>query len=232
MKSRVSYWKDHYRARHSQIETVGIAKSVEYSNERVQMQIYAHVLEGVGEASERSVLDVGCGWGNSTLMLHACGARVTGIDIVPETISTLRTRYPFVNWELIDVMDEPAMRSLPVYDCVVATEVLEHVPFEESMRTLWAHVAPGGRLVATVPNSECPILQRGLRQWGIQEFLSHISPGQIGHAAATLPGVGLCRLKGFTFREDQEFTPYEESDWAELVDGVPNRIVFVFTRQE
>lgn len=230
-ESKSDYWRKHYQHQHSQTNTVGLAKSVEYSNERVQLQIYAHIMEAVGTAYGKTIWDVGCGWGNSTLMLHACGGHVTGVDLVPETMAELRQRYPFIAWEVVDIMDDSAMALHPSFDCVVATEVLEHVDFEPAMTSLWSHVLPGGRLVATVPNRECPILQKGLERWGNQQFLAHISPAQIRRMGDTLSDVQDLRLKGFSFRDDQHFLPYTESDWETTVQGTPNRIIFCLIRK-
>lgn len=229
MHARAAYWRQHYQHQHRQIDTLGLARSVELTNEKFHMQIHAHVLEGVGTAFGKSILDVGCGWGNSTLALHAYGGNVTGIDIVQETIHALRQKYPFISWEVIDLMDESAMSLLPQFDCVVATEVLEHVQFEPAMKSLWSHVLPRGRLVATVPNSECPILQNGLKRWN-QPFLTHISPAQIQQIAELLADVEELRIKGLSFRDDQHFLPYSESDWEETVQGTPNRIIFSLIR--
>jgi cyclopropane fatty-acyl-phospholipid synthase-like methyltransferase len=230
MESKAAHWRAHYQRRHHDVGVIGLARSVELTNERVQMQLYAHVLEGVGGAFGKSILDVGCGWGSMTLMLHACGARVTGVDIVPETMATLQARHPEIAWNVVDLGNEAQMRALPAFDCVVATEVLEHVEFDTGMRSLWAHVRPGGRLVATVPNSDCPILRRGRQRWGDDQYFSEIFPADIQWAAASLPDVERCVMKSLSFRQDQSFLPYRDSDWSEVVDGTPNRIIFVLVR--
>jgi 2-polyprenyl-3-methyl-5-hydroxy-6-metoxy-1,4-benzoquinol methylase len=227
--AKAEFWRKHYQHQHKQANTLGLARSVEYSNERVQLQTYAHVLEGTGSLYGKSALDVGCGWGNLTLMLYAGGAQVTGADIVADTIEILSGRYAFITWQVLDVTDAQAVASLPAFDCVVANEVLEHVDFEPVVESLWSRVRPGGRLVATVPNSECPILREGLKRWN-PEYLKHISPTQIQGVADTLHDVQDLQIRGLTFQEDQHFLPYTVSEWSGKVQGTPNRIVFVLQR--
>jgi trans-aconitate methyltransferase len=46
------------------------------------------------------VLDLGCGPGHWTAYLHALGADVTGVDMVPEFITHARTTYPGPRFQL------------------------------------------------------------------------------------------------------------------------------------
>jgi cyclopropane fatty-acyl-phospholipid synthase-like methyltransferase len=85
-------WKKHYAAAHRRVAVEGYARSMDYSNERCELQIYAHLLEAVGPLSEKRLLDAGCGWGITSMIFKACGADVTGVDIIPETSAALRLR--------------------------------------------------------------------------------------------------------------------------------------------
>jgi hypothetical protein len=38
-------------------------------------------------------------------------------------------------------------------------------------------------------------------------------------------------VKGLTFQENQHFLPYSASEWDEVVQGTPNRIIFVLIRK-
>ena len=123
MAENHSHWKEHYQVQHQQIGSAGSAKSQDYSNERVQLQTYTHVWEGIGALQKKKVLDVGCGWGSFSLMLSACGADVTAVDFIPDTIGELSLRYPFIHWEVIDFTENTAADHLPLFDCIVAIEV-------------------------------------------------------------------------------------------------------------
>ena len=150
-------WKEHYAAAHRKLDSEGYPRSMDYSNERCELQIYAHLLEAVGPLIGKTLLDAGCGWGITSLIFKACGADVTGIDIVPETITCLRQRHPDICWRVADLTDSDDVTKLPLFDIVVAAEVLQYLEFRAGTERLWNCVAPGGRLVGCIPNAECPL---------------------------------------------------------------------------
>jgi SAM-dependent methyltransferase len=221
------YWKTHFATRHRSRATEGVAKSLDYSNERVQAQTYSAVLEAMGPLEGRSVWDVGCGWGRLSLLLQASGARVIASDIVPETIEQLKRDHPAIDWRALDVMDERAVGSMPQFDCVVACEVLQHVR-HDAIRSLWRHVKSGGRLIGCVSNRDCPIVASVLERYP-GTYLP-MGEGELLSIAGDLSPVEGLWIKGLTFREDQRFLPYSASDWGPDVDGTPNRILFAIVR--
>jgi 2-polyprenyl-3-methyl-5-hydroxy-6-metoxy-1,4-benzoquinol methylase len=221
------FWREHFRRRHRRGGEEGLAKSLDYSNERVRIQTYAHVLEGLGEVAGRALLDAGCGWGSFALLLHACGARVTAFDLVPETIAELARRHPEIDWRAADVADPAALAALGRFDGVAATEVLQYVPFGPAVRALWAVLAPGGRLVAAVPNRDCPIVARVAREQ--EGRYRPVSQGEIRELAADV-GAEAVRILGLTFLDDQRFLPYAASGWGDEAPGRPNRLVFALVK--
>ena len=231
-RAKTIYWRTHFQHQHRQLSKDGLARSLDYSNEAVLLQTYSQILEGAGELNQKSILDAGCGWGNFTLILHACGANVTGIDIIPETIALLRQRYPFISWQVLDLMDETAMSFLPSFDCIVAAEVFQNVDFEPVVRSLWSYVRPGGRLVASVPNSECPIVRQIVKRPNHGGFWSSVSQTQIRRIGETLADIQEIWMRGLTFQEDQDFLPYFAGSWDKTIQGTPNRIVFVIVRNK
>lgn len=50
----------------------------------------------MGESIEGSVLDIGCGPGHWTDLLHRDGVDIQGVDLVPEFIDIARARFPGV----------------------------------------------------------------------------------------------------------------------------------------
>jgi SAM-dependent methyltransferase len=229
MSPKSDHWKRHYRACHSLAISEGIARSLEYSNERCQIQTYGHLIEAVGPLSGRTVLDVGCGWGTLSRIFRDCGARVTGVDIVPETIAELQRRHPEVDWRVVDAQDERQIAELGEFDAAVAVEVLQYIDFAAAVTDLWRHVSPGGRLVGCVPNAECPIALRVRERYG--GLWTPPSLGEIKKLAAGLTDKADFRVKGLAFREDQSFLPYQSSDWSDGVEGLPNRLLFVIRRE-
>ena len=221
-------WRKHYAAAHGRMAVEGCARSMDYSNERCELQIYAHLLEAVGPLSGKKLLDAGCGWGITSLIFRACGAAVTGVDIVPETIASLRSRHPDVSWDVADLNDSDDVTRLPLFDTVVAAEVLEYLEFRAGTERLWTRVAPGGRLVGCIPNAECPIVKRVVERDG-----PTYAPGSVADLTLwgrRLPGAIDLKVKGLGFQQDQSFLPFAQGDWGAEVPGTPNRILFVILR--
>lgn len=223
------HWREHFRRRHRRVPEEGVARSLDYSNDRVRFQTYAHVLEGLGVVAGRTVLDAGCGWGTLALLLHASGARVTAFDLVPETIAELAGRHPEIDWRVVDLTAPGPLDGLGPFDGVAAAEVLQHVPFAPAVRALWRVLAPGGRLVASVPNRDCPIVERAQQVQG--EHYRPVAQAEIRELAADL-GAAAVHLRGLDFQADQSFLPYAASGWGDAVAGRPNRLLFALVRPE
>lgn len=103
------------------------------------------------------VLDIGCSQGIGPILLARAGHRVTGVDIDSKVISEARA---YLEVEPKDVQDRVRFlhadaADLPVegaYDTVVLGEILEHLEDPGHLIEIAAnHLAPGGRLVVTVP---------------------------------------------------------------------------------
>lgn len=79
--------------------------------------------------STKTILDAGCADGLVTNELHDAGYDVTGVDIVPELLRHVRAR------ALVASVDDLPFDDLS-FDCVVTSDVLEHLPagmFERSL---------------------------------------------------------------------------------------------------
>lgn len=108
------------------------------------------ILDFIGPASGKRVLDVGCGDGVLGVRLARDGADVTGLDSDPLMLEVARRR--LVDAKVIAVFVDGKAEALPFpdasFDVVVAVTVLCFVPeplkaFAEMARVL----RPGGRLV-------------------------------------------------------------------------------------
>ena len=221
------FWQEHYRRLHPRKADVGTSKSMDYPNDRLQVYTYAQVLEALGRLNNQSLLDAGCGWGVLSLMAHFLGASVVGVDFVTETVQSLRELHPLVRWEVANFADPEQRSALGVFDRVAAVEVLQYADFRSTVTNLWDMVAPGGRLVACVPNSLCHFSQevhQRLTQW------TPVAPEEIKDMASTLPGCSAFYMKGLTYLKDQTFLPYTSSSWGQEISGAPNRIVFAMLR--
>lgn len=117
-------------------------------------------------APGRAVLDIACGEGYGSQMLHEAGGRVTGADISPRVVEHARNRYAPPGLRLGGRESEPSapaffqadIRDLPWawnerFEMVVCFETIEHVAeWEPALASLSRVRAPGGFLVISTPN--------------------------------------------------------------------------------
>jgi SAM-dependent methyltransferase len=114
-------------------------------------------------ASPARILDAGCGSGRNMVELARRGA-VTGIELAAQSLQAARAR------DLGPVLPGSLGDPLPfddgAFDLAVALDVLEHVADDRgALRELARVVAPGGRLLVTVPQYTW--------LWGEHDVLAH-----------------------------------------------------------
>ena len=104
-------------------------------------------------ARARVVVDVGCGQGAlGGAIRRERGAWVLGLEYVPEAAEVARRRL-----DRVERVDLDAIEELPVaigaVDAFVCGDVLEHLRDPERLlRLLRRYLAPGGVIVASIPN--------------------------------------------------------------------------------
>jgi len=100
-----------------------------------------------------SILDIGCGVGFLARILAGQVERVVALDGSPVKIERARRINAAANISYVCAMIEAWTPPSP-FGTVVATNVLEHVPDAGAfLRRCREMLAPGGRLVVTVPNA-------------------------------------------------------------------------------
>jgi SAM-dependent methyltransferase len=122
------------------------------------------VLDGVAlPASGARILDAGCGSGRNMVELARRG-RVTGIERASQSLAVARARHAgeVVPGSLAD----PLPFADGAFDLALALDVLEHVADDAAaLRELHRVLAPGGRLLVTVPQYAW--------LWGEHDVLAH-----------------------------------------------------------
>jgi 2-polyprenyl-3-methyl-5-hydroxy-6-metoxy-1,4-benzoquinol methylase len=227
MGTQQEYWSTYYRGVFEQGRSW-----LDYSNGRVQAQTFGLVLEAAGPVVGKRCLDVGCGWGQLARTLHELGAsEVTGVDVVAEPIAGLAKSHPHIRWLVGDLSRERLPLAPASVDVLLLVEVLQYMPLGASLAAAWSLLAPGGRLVAVVPNAACPIVA-GTRA----RFDSRYAPPtveQLAAAIASLDGVEQWACRGLAFAEDQRIAPYRVTPWATSGDWTqpPNRLQLVVSKQ-
>ncbi len=229
---RTSFWIKFFdRLREAETESAQLG----FSNENVMIQNTAFIVECAGRVSGRRVLDCGCGSGRLARVMMALGGTVTAFDPVGARIDDLARRYPDVTWaeSTIDrwVKAHRSGDDAP-YDIVIASEVLQHVGVEV-LPELFSLVSDGGRLVATVPNADCPIVSSAATR-----FDGHFTPvplsGLRSRLRALVPDAEAF-WRGLRLQDDQRVGPYMATSWNQEFDTAAssrsNRVQLVLYRQ-
>jgi trans-aconitate 2-methyltransferase len=147
---------------------------LQFQNERTQpAEDLAARIELINPAT---IIDLGCGPGNSTQVLRArwTQARISGLDRSPKMIDQARADYPWGNWILADAATWTPTES---YSIVFSNAALQWIPGHDSLLPrLFGMVRPGGALAVQVPaNSDSPLHRSLLRVSGRPEWKTHFS---------------------------------------------------------
>ncbi len=100
------------------------------------------------------VLDLGAGPGVLGGYLHdALGCTVDGVEVSPDAAAAARNRYRRLEVADLDSVPLESLGFEGGYDFIVCADVLEHLRDpEQLLAQLPSLLAPGGRLIASVPN--------------------------------------------------------------------------------
>jgi 2-polyprenyl-3-methyl-5-hydroxy-6-metoxy-1,4-benzoquinol methylase len=176
------FWGDRFRKYGTGLRGSGDEGLSESQNQLAYEQAGGVVLDALErngvDLSSASVLDVGCGPGFFTDLLHSAGVEsYTGVDITDQLFGDLQARFPGYRFEQKDVTSG---RLEAAYDVVMMIDVAEHIvsteAFDRCIANLAGAVAPGGLLLVG------PLLDRGTRHlfyvrfWSTKDVLDRV-PG-------------------------------------------------------
>jgi trans-aconitate 2-methyltransferase len=109
------------------------------------------LLAAVPTVKARSVVDIGCGPGNSTELLAARypDAKLHGLDTSSDMVAAAQKRLPKVRFAMADIS---AWNDPGPFDVILANAVLQWVPDHDTLYpALIAKLAPGGSLATQIP---------------------------------------------------------------------------------
>jgi SAM-dependent methyltransferase len=129
---------------------------------RGRRQVLDVVLSSLDVSRDAAILDAGCGSGRNMVELRRYG-RVTGIELSTPSVQVARER------EVGEVV-EGSVLEMPFaqdsFELAVSLDVIEHLHDDRcALRELRRVVAPGGRLLVTVPAYQ--------RLWSRHDEINH-----------------------------------------------------------
>jgi trans-aconitate 2-methyltransferase len=122
------------------------------------------LLSAVPDREARSVVDLGCGPGNSTEVLAARfpGAAVSGIDSSPDMVAAARARLPQVRFAVGRIEE---WKDAGPFDVILANAVLQWVPGHATLLpSLVGRLAFGGSLAVQMPDNLDSAAHRLMRE--------------------------------------------------------------------
>ena len=140
---------------------------LQFGQERTRPAI--DLVSAIAVESPASIIDLGCGPGNSTAVLRQRwpAARVIGLDSSAEMIEAARAAHP--EWEWI-VSDIAAWHPARLVDVVFSNAALQWVPDHGPLvQRLFSHVAAGGALAFQIPSVHHALVRVLIREIALEE---------------------------------------------------------------
>lgn len=112
----------------------------------------------------KSVIDVGCGLGQGSLVLANAGARlVLGLDYSIAAVDLARgLKRPNLKFRVGTTIELQKLKQK--FDSIICLEVLEHIPLDQVSKTIASFaqiLKKGGKLVLSTPNGLRPNMYHG-----------------------------------------------------------------------
>lgn len=111
------------------------------------------------------ILDAGCGYGTESILFSLLGARVTGVELVPDRAALAESRVEFYQsyfrrpmWlKFINANIFSYLKKASVFDLIWAMEAISHIhPAEMFLEQTREHLSPDGLLVISDANTLNP----------------------------------------------------------------------------
>jgi len=163
----------------------------------------------INRTKANNLLDVGCGNGELISLIHGRFPTIQlhGVDLSPAVIEENRQRFPYCNFEVLDIESESLHRQ---YELVVTSEVIEHLNDRSTaLKNMARMVRPGGHLLISSPAGRVFETER---RWG---HTTHPTARELSEFAST-SGLRIEYLAnwGFPVYYALKFATNINADWA------------------
>lgn len=123
-----------------------------------------------------TILEVGCGTGDYTLLLARMGFRMVGVDLSPTSIRVAKEKASILGLSDVAfiVSDAEALTGISdnAVGGVVSFSTLRYVPgLEQALRAVWRVLKPEGRAVLDFPNRFCPWFTLLKNRFGVETHI-------------------------------------------------------------
>lgn len=163
------------------VYTAGRGKETRFASE-YSREVAKRVRDG-------RILDVGCGRGDILSRVQSEHRELFGFDISLEGIEQAKERVNGGNFCLGNAGNIPFKSD--TFDCLICSEVLEHIPSDEPMRELYRVLKPNGIAIITVPNGRGPAgdIPTHIRLFSFNSFMDYVTAA--GFKIISTPKLGL-----------------------------------------
>jgi ubiquinone/menaquinone biosynthesis C-methylase UbiE len=178
------------------------ARSDDYNvfSEAASNKLIDHLVALGGLETGGKILDLGCGSGVFTALLHQRGFQATGLDLSPKLLELARGKYPGILFVEGDIEDLPFDDGTA--DSVLLSGIVHHLP-EPARCAAEVHrvLKRGGRFVAFDPNRANPFMY--LYRDPASPFYSRVGvtenerPVRAGEVAAIFTAAGFSTFTGY-----------------------------------
>lgn len=110
----------------------------------------------------RKVLDVGSGVGTLVLYVSQWAAYVVGLDVSERAVAISEAARRELQLKSVRFVQTELSPGIGVFDCILCTEVIEHVPDDGAfLEALYSNLAADGLLILTTPSSDSLLYKVG-----------------------------------------------------------------------
>jgi tocopherol O-methyltransferase len=195
--------------------------SGEETKERAQIQLIEHLARSAGLAPGRKILDVGCGFGGSSIYLaKTYDADATGITISPVQVEMARKAAASdgVNAQFI-LMDAEKMRFDETFDVVWSVESISHYPQRERFFASAAQCLKPGGTLAVIDWFK----KEHLAQHEYKKFIQPIEKGMLVELDTMEDYAAFLRPKGFQVTHQENLNKHCSKTWDLGLDILKNK---------